>query len=154
MTAKTPRKRYPESLQAVLGNLFADTPLGLRMREAKIWLIWERAVGKTVASRAYPTQFRDGTLTVAATSSPWLQQLTFMKRDLVKAVNRECGEELVRDIFLTTAPPRKEPPPPRVPKRSKPAIPPEQRAAIAAEARDPELARIIDHLMELDGKPF
>lgn len=151
MTA-APRKRYPESLQSVLGNLFADTPLGLRMREAKIWLIWERAVGKTVASRAYPVQFRDGILTVAATSSPWLQQLSFMKRDLVAALNRECGEELVREIFLTTAPFKRETLPPPSRKRTKPPIPPEQRAAIAAETHDPELARIFDHLMELDSQ--
>jgi predicted nucleic acid-binding Zn ribbon protein len=154
MTEKPGRRSRPVALQAVLGNIFAGTPLGQRLKEARVWTIWEGTVGATVANRAHPVQFRDGILTVAVTSAPWLQQLTFMKKDLVAALNRECGEELVRDIYLTAASgPRKPHAPKTAPSRRNPPIPPDQIAKIAAETGDPELARLLTRLMELDGAP-
>jgi hypothetical protein len=154
MTERHPRRSHPVALSTVIGGIFAGTPIGQRLKEARIWTLWDEAVGPTVASKARPVQFRDGILTVAVTSAPWLQQLSFMKRDLVTALNQSCGEEMVRDIFLKAG---SGTPKHRVKKPaatySKPPLPPDLIDEISAEAKDPELARLIARLMALDGTP-
>jgi predicted nucleic acid-binding Zn ribbon protein len=152
MTEKVRRRSYPAPLRSVMSNILAGTPIGQRLREARIWTVWEEAVGPTVAGKARPVQFRDGILTVAVTSAPWLQQLTFMKKDLVAALNSRCGEELVREIFLKAGtlpkPVRTQKPvaaPPVTP------LPPERIDEIREAVKDPELARLLTRLMELDG---
>lgn len=154
MTEKVRRRSYPTPLRSVMGDLFSGTPIGQRLREARIWTLWEEAVGPTVASKARPVQFRDGVLTVAVTSAPWLQQLTFMKKDLVATLNRSCGEELVREIFLKagTLPSTTRPPKPAPPRTVTP-LSSQRRQEILEATRDPELAQLLTRLMELNGSP-
>jgi predicted nucleic acid-binding Zn ribbon protein len=92
--------RRPSELSSLLPTLFTAKPLGKRLREAVIWRVWDRAVGEQIASKARPAAFREGVLTVVVSSAPWMQQLGFFKRQMIEAVNRDLGEELVRDIYL------------------------------------------------------
>ena len=92
--------RRPSELSSLLPTLFTAKPLGKRLREAVIWRVWDRAVGEQIASKARPAAFREGVLTVVVSSAPWMQQLGFLKRQMIEAVNRDLGEELVRDIYL------------------------------------------------------
>jgi predicted nucleic acid-binding Zn ribbon protein len=143
------RRKEPAPLGAILGSLFAGTPLGVRLKESRIWLLWDETVGPTVAAKAQPVNFRDGILTVAVTSAPWLQQLTFMKRQLVSQLNEACGEQLVQEIFLKAGSRQKER---KDPESYRPRhgadMTPERVAEIAALSGDPELARIFAHLLD------
>lgn len=63
-------------------------------------MVWEDAVGSRIALHAVPVAFRDGTLTLAVDSAPWMQQLNYLKRELIAKVNGELGEEMVKEIYL------------------------------------------------------
>lgn len=108
----------PTQLSTLLPTLFTDKPLGRRLRESVIWRVWDRAVGAQIASKAHPVSFRDGVLTVAVSSAPWMQQLGFLKRQLIEGVNNAIGEALVTDIYFkagkVATPPPEAPPPARV----------------------------------------
>jgi predicted nucleic acid-binding Zn ribbon protein len=144
-------RKEPAPLGAILGSLFAGTPLGARLKESRIWLLWDETVGPTVAAKAQPVNFRDGILTVAVTSAPWLQQLNFMKRQLVSQLNEACGEQLVQEIFLKAGSRQREQEmPPTRPVRCVANLTPERIAEIAALSGDPELARIFAHLLDRD----
>jgi hypothetical protein len=97
----------PVDVTSLLPTFFSGKPLGQRLREAGVWRVWDHAVGERIAARARPVAFRDGVLTVAVSSAPWMQQLGFLKGQMIEAVNRALGEELVTDIYLKagTVPP-------------------------------------------------
>lgn len=78
------------------------TALGLadRLREAEIWRLWPEVVGKTVAARAMPLRIIKGTLTVAVSSGPWKQELTFLKAMMIEKLNSCLGGEVVKEIVL------------------------------------------------------
>lgn len=126
--------KSPPELSALLPTLFSGRPLGRRLRESAVWRVWDRAVGHPIADKARPVAFREGTLTVAVSSAPWMQQLGFLRQQIIKAVNTALGEELVTEIYLKagTVPPPSPPPPP--PKRPPRRLTPEELARIEQEA--------------------
>jgi predicted nucleic acid-binding Zn ribbon protein len=94
---KMPR---PTAVADLLAAAFHGTPVEKRLKEGRIWIVWDSAVGPQIAGRARPVAFRDGILTVAVTSAPWMQQLAFLKKGIMEKLNALLGEELVREIFL------------------------------------------------------
>lgn len=56
--------------------------------------MWRQAVGAKIAGQAQPQKFYKGNLTIVVTSSVWLQQLSFMKREIIDRMNREMAQWL------------------------------------------------------------
>ncbi len=142
--------RRPAPLTDLLSTALRGTPTARRLREGKIWLVWDSAVGKEIARRARPVSFRDGTLTVAVSSAPWMQQLAFMKKGIMDKLNDCLGEEIVREIFLKAG--RAEPAisPGSPEKRREKPLTPQEREKIAAQTgsiTDPELRSALAALL-------
>lgn len=111
----------PATIADLLSATFHGTPVEKRLKEGRIWLIWNSAVGPQIAAKARPVGFRDGVLTVAVVSSPWMQQLAFLKKEITEKLNTLLGEELVREIFLKAGRPKAVVPPQPV-SESKPQL--------------------------------
>ncbi|HEY4744904.1 MAG TPA: DUF721 domain-containing protein [Desulfuromonadaceae bacterium] len=142
--------RFPEPLSALLQNELKGLGLADRLREADIWRVWPEVVGPAISSRARPLRIINGTLTVAVSSGPWMQELTFLKTMIREKLNTQLGGEVVRDIILKSGRVEKEPlPPVDEPPRKKRltarqvALIAEQSAAIA----DPEIREAFAALM-------
>ncbi len=101
----------PQEVSALLASVFGGTPAARLLREIVIWQVWDDVVGPQVARRARPAAIRDGVLTVTVASGPWLQQLTFLKGEIIAQLNEKVGEELVREIYLKAGNPRQVKPP-------------------------------------------
>ncbi len=100
MTEKRKKRSQPTAVAGLLGEIFRGKPLGKRLREGKIWMVWDAAVGPQIAAKARPAGFRDGVLTVVVSNAPWMQQLNFLKRGLIDKINAALGEEMVSEIYL------------------------------------------------------
>jgi hypothetical protein len=98
--AKRPRLRYPLPLSDVVRVELTAIGLAERLKEADIWRLWPEVVGQTVAARATPLRIIKGTLTVAVSSGPWKQELTFLKGMMIEKLNERLGGEVVREIVL------------------------------------------------------
>jgi len=94
------KMRRPVAVADLLSSAFQGKPAEKRLKEGKIWLVWDESVGTQIAGKARPVSFRDGVLTVAVVSAPWMQQLTFLKHGMIEKLNERLGCELVRDIYL------------------------------------------------------
>lgn len=105
---KRPRMARPQEVSALLASVFGGKPAARLLKEIVIWQVWDEVVGPQVARRARPVAIRDGVLTVTVASGPWLQQLTFLKGEIVVQLNEKVGEELVREIYLKAGNPRQE----------------------------------------------
>ena len=153
MADKRPKMRRPAAVADLLSAILRGTPAEKRLKEGRIWLVWEDAVGSRIASHAAPAAFRDGTLTLTVDSAPWMQQLTFLKRELIAKVNGELGEELVKELYMKggkvkAAPPAKEPTP--VKRRE---LSDEEQSWVAEQAEsvtDPELRAVFESLIRKD----
>lgn len=95
-----PRKKKREF--TAIGNLVDQFMQTCRRspdtRMTRVWQIWDLAVGSAIAENAQPAAFKGGLLIVNVNSSPWLQQLQFLKADIMNKVNAELGDGSVTDI--------------------------------------------------------
>jgi len=104
LKARRPRMRFPRRISDLLGEGLQGLPLGERLREMDIWLLWPEVVGTVVASRAQPLRIINGVLTVVVSSGPWLQELSFLKGMMRDKLNARLGGEIVREIVLRSGP--------------------------------------------------
>ncbi len=97
--------KRPAPVADLMAAIFRGKPAEKRLEEGRIWLVWDAAVGRQIAAKARPVSFRDGTLTVAVVSAPWMQQLTSLKKGILEKLNERLGLEVVRDIYLKAGAP-------------------------------------------------
>lgn len=92
------KSRSPEKVNAVLERVLSSLNLGLRVKQYRIWDVWNSVVGDAIARQAQPQQIRAMVLWVSVSSSTWMQQLEFMKRHIVERINERIGEKVINDI--------------------------------------------------------
>ena len=64
---------------------------------------WPEVVGERVARRTRAVSFEKGVLLVEVDGSAWLQELGFLKRELIGQLNRHLGSNQVRHLrFVMT----------------------------------------------------
>ena len=92
-----------QSISGVLPTLLRELGLESGIMGWRAVREWPDAVGPQVARRARAVSFQDGTLVVEVEGSAWLQELSILKRELVRQLNRRLGAHPVRDIrFMYT----------------------------------------------------
>jgi|AMWB02.1.fsa_nt_gi hypothetical protein len=151
MADKRKRAGKPLAVASLLAGAFRGKPLERRFEEAKIWQIWDRAVGRQLAAKARPSKFNDGQLTVVVISAPWMQQLNFMKRDIAQRLNDLLGKELVREIYLKAGRPAMAEQAERPSQPTRRALTGDEKEKISRasqEIRDEELRQAFVRLME------
>jgi predicted nucleic acid-binding Zn ribbon protein len=90
-----------EAVSGVLGRVLESLGLSREMSGWQAVEAWPRLVGARVARRTRAVAFRNGTLHVEVEGSAWMQELGYLKRDLVRRINQQLGSELVHDVRLT-----------------------------------------------------
>ena len=110
------RRRQKDLLK--LGDVLQRT---LKRREVfvpfedrKLLEIWRQSVGPQIATRTYPENIRRGTLFVKVATSVWMQQLQYMKKEIIEKMNRHQGGETIQNIRFVIG---EIPPQPAVEKR-------------------------------------
>jgi predicted nucleic acid-binding Zn ribbon protein len=97
-------KSGPVHIGDVIQSLLKTRGLVANTRLTKIWDVWENAVGEGIASNARPAAFKGRLLIVHAESSAWIQQLHFLKKEMISKINLAMGEEAVQDIKFKIGP--------------------------------------------------
>jgi len=89
------RKR-PEPIRGVLATWLDESGLRTRVAQAGIIPEWPRLVGPQIASVTTPAFVTaDGTLFVEVATNAWMNELSLMEPELLRAVNREPGRPRV-----------------------------------------------------------
>jgi hypothetical protein len=71
-----------------------------RMVEFSLQQQWGTIVGPHIAGHTFPEAIRHQKLFLLAENSVWLQQLLFLKAELLAKIGCAMGEDLVTDIIL------------------------------------------------------
>jgi len=69
-----------------------------KIEENTISKLWPKAVGPQIASQTQPDSLRNGTLFVKTVSSVWVQQLHFMKEEILEKLNKLSGKVVIKEI--------------------------------------------------------
>ena len=67
-------------------------------------MVWAKAVGPPLARQTLPLRVKSGRLEVAVASAVWRNQLGFMKKDIVKRINKFVGADVVHELVLLNKP--------------------------------------------------
>ncbi len=65
-------------------------------------------MGEAIAENAQPAAIRGKLLVVNVSSSIWMQQLQFNKKEMLKKINDALGKQLVNEIKFKVGPVDKE----------------------------------------------
>lgn len=98
MMSRERKKRKPEKVDSILKKVLSSLNLGIKMKQYQIWEVWDSVVGEPIARQAQPQQVRNMILWVTVSSSTWMQQLEFMKRQIIDRLNERIGEKVINDI--------------------------------------------------------
>jgi len=70
----------------------------------QICQVWEGIVGHVIAQNARPAAFKGRLLLVHVTSSSWIHQLQFLKKEMVAKLNDTLGKTRVDDLKFKIGP--------------------------------------------------
>ena len=101
------KKRYnkePIHIGNVLDNFIAKHKTRTDTGMTRIWDLWESAIEGQIAENAHPAAFKGKLLLVHVSSSVWIQQLQFLKVEIMNKINEAAGNELVNDIRFKIGP--------------------------------------------------
>lgn len=91
-------KRPPSSPKLVgklLGELLRSRNLDEPLRIYEIQRRWRELVGATTAARSWPASLRQGVLVVHVADSTWVQELSYLKAQLLQKVQSVVSAEAV-----------------------------------------------------------
>lgn len=64
----------------------------------RVGACWTELVGETLGAYSSPAAMKGKLLLVHVNSSVWLQEMRFLKTELIEKINRLLGQQVVRDI--------------------------------------------------------
>lgn len=106
--------KKPLPLRSILDQTLKGLNLARPMKGYSLWGAWKEIVGEALAFQAQPRSIRNRILFIDVSHSTWMQQLQFLKPDLLKKINTFLGEPLIEDIRFRLGkitPPLPPPPP-------------------------------------------
>ncbi len=144
-----------EKLSSTLGSALKACGMQSRLAEYRILVQWEETVGAVIARHARPHRLRGRKLYLSIDSPAWMQQLSFLKPEIIEKLNRSLGSETVKDLALNlgeigSVEERRE----EKPRREVPLTAEEQGRVdrIVREIADPEIREALRRLIEKDFK--
>jgi predicted nucleic acid-binding Zn ribbon protein len=92
--------RRAEPIGKVLRDVINDLGLAKKMSEQRAVTEWPEIVGPRVAEHARALRVSGGRLFVEVDSSVWSQELSLMKRRILREVNRRVGRQAIEHVHF------------------------------------------------------
>ena len=89
-----------QSLKNAIGTFLKSTRLAGKLAEQKIIDGWEARMGKMIAKHTKEISIHEKKLFLHIDSAPLRQELFYSREKIVKMLNEEAGEEVIREIVL------------------------------------------------------
>jgi predicted nucleic acid-binding Zn ribbon protein len=64
----------------------------------KAWDVWEDALGEFISAHTKPAVFKGGLLIVNVDNPAMMQQLHFLKKEVIAKLNKAMGKDVIKDI--------------------------------------------------------
>ena len=98
------RKRTPQAklqrLDDILQTTLKRRKIFLDLEDKRLLPIWNKAVGLQIAAQTRPGKLKGETLFVKVSSSVWMQQLHFLKEEIIEKINQSLGKAVIKNIYF------------------------------------------------------
>jgi predicted nucleic acid-binding Zn ribbon protein len=84
----------------IIDRVMSKLGLSKRYHEQKALLVWDSIVGGRIAGKTKPLYAREGTLVVEVENSTWMNELQFLKREMIEKLNKKIGQWVIDDIHF------------------------------------------------------
>ena len=92
-------RKTQSALSDVLAGVLRDSGIAERVEQARLIPEWPALVGTQIAAVTEPTSIAaDGTMFVRVTTNAWMNELSLMEPDLLRALNATPGRAPVKKI--------------------------------------------------------
>ncbi len=94
----------PAPLGTILQQAIEAARIDVDLDAYRIWQQWKGVVGPAIAENTRPEAIKGKLPVVHVSSAPWMQQLQFLKPELIEKLNETIGKEVVGDIRFKIGP--------------------------------------------------
>ncbi|MDD5530198.1 MAG: DUF721 domain-containing protein [bacterium] len=94
----TKKSKTVEKVGIILPQLLTSLGIKTGIEQHKSLLIWNQIVGKTIATHTTPGWIKFGILFVMVDDSIWLQELEFLKSQILLKINEHLETSKLRGI--------------------------------------------------------
>jgi predicted nucleic acid-binding Zn ribbon protein len=92
-------RKKPSALSDVLAGVLRDSGIADRVEQARLIPEWPTLVGAQIAAVTEPASIAaDGTMFVRVTTNAWMNELSLMEPELLRALNSTPGRVPVKKI--------------------------------------------------------
>ncbi len=88
------------SLGDALKHFLRNSRLKGYIQAMQIEDVWEKLMGKTIARYTDKIQIHGHTLYINTSVAPLRQELLFQKESIMKRVNEELGENIIKEVVI------------------------------------------------------
>ena len=92
------KKKHPEGIKNVLNKVIENIERRSIGKKKEILEVWRKAAGEEACGHSKPVRIRRKILTIEVDSSTWFYVLNIKKKNLLKSIKKELGEEKIVDI--------------------------------------------------------
>lgn len=94
------RSKNDSTIQEALSLMMDSYKLKPKLDQTKIENKWEALMGTTIAKYTKQISLRNGKLFVVLESSPLKQDLVYGKAKILKILNKELGEDIIKEVVI------------------------------------------------------
>jgi len=91
--------KNPKRLKDVVKKILKDVEKRSGKPEIKVFCCWPEIVGEKISGHSRPLSYNAKRLFVGVDSPAWINQLSFLKADIIKRIQKEAGLEIKEIIF-------------------------------------------------------
>lgn len=93
-------KGFPTHVGAILEKILGRSEYKQKFQEAKLVNLWSEIVGPNLFRHTYPARFSRGRLTCTVDNSALLNELQYMKKDILQKIEEKTHKRMVKDIYF------------------------------------------------------
>jgi predicted nucleic acid-binding Zn ribbon protein len=97
MSRRVKSKRL-KRMGELLPRFLKKMGLSERLTQQKAVLLWKRAVGTDIKKHTTANKIEQGILFVSVSNPAWMNELVFLKSEIIKKLNEMIGQKAVTDI--------------------------------------------------------
>ena len=89
-----------QSLKNAIGDFLKAANLSGKLAEQKVIDGWEKIMGKMIAKHTRQISIYDKKLFLQIDSAPLKQELFYSREKIIKMMNEEAGEEVIKEVVI------------------------------------------------------
>tara|TARA_Y100001947_G_scaffold143496_1_gene136601 strand:- start:48 stop:338 length:291 start_codon:yes stop_codon:yes gene_type:complete len=94
------RKSNQQSIGAVIRKLLKNQKLEGRLKELDVLKLSEELLGKNLMKYINDLSVKNGTLIIKVKSAVVRNELSYQKSEIIKKINEQVGNEILKEIIL------------------------------------------------------